>query len=302
MGNNPVFYKFRSQKRKNGERTQDMKKDSLLKMNLQFFAEGENDPDSVNNPELADPDAMNLEEHDDSGDEGDDESGTDSVEQQPVDVNAIAAAARREAEANARRQMEAIDADFARRFGNFTNPVTGQPIRSRADYLAALDAQEKLQAEQQLKNSGIDPAVLDNLIQHNPVIREAQQVIQQSRQQETTNAILTDVAELAQMDSSIKTLADVPREVIEKCMSMPGLRLTDAYKLVNYGKVTASKEAAINQAVINQARGKQHMAPMDGVSTPDSQVDIPQNLVGMWKDMFPDKSMKEIKELYNKAL
>jgi hypothetical protein len=278
-----------------------MKKDSLLKMNLQFFAEGDNDPDSVNNPEAADPDATDTEGYDDPGDE-EDGSGAEPAEPQPVDVNAIAAAARREAEANARRQMEAIDADFARRFGNFTNPVTGQPIRSRADYLAALDAQEKLQAEQQLKNSGIDPAVLDSLIQNNPVIREAQQVIQQSRQQETTNAILADVAELAQMDSSIRTLADVPQEVIEKCMSLPGLRLTDAYRLVNYGKVSASKEAAINQAAINQVKGKQHMAPMDGVSTPDGQVDIPQNLVGMWKDMFPDKSMKEIKELYNKAL
>ncbi len=211
-----------------------MKKDSLLKMNLQFFAEGDNDPDSVNNPEAADPDATDTEGYDDPGDE-EDGSGAEPAEPQPVDVNAIAAAARREAEANARRQMEAIDADFARRFGNFTNPVTGQPIRSRADYLAALDAQEKLQAEQQLKNSGIDPAVLDSLIQNNPVIREAQQVIQQSRQQETTNAILADVAELAQMDSSIRTLADVPQEVIEKCMSLPGLRLTDAYRLVNYG-------------------------------------------------------------------
>lgn len=278
-----------------------MKKDSLLKMNLQFFAEGDNDPDSVNNPEAAEPDATDTEGYDDPEDE-EDGSGAEPAEPQPVDVNAIAAAARREAEANARRQMEAIDADFARRFGNFTNPATGQPIRSRADYLAALDAQEKLQAEQQLKNSGIDPAVLDSLIQNNPVIREAQQVIQQSRQQETTNAILADVAELAQMDSSIRTLADVPQEVIEKCMSLPGLRLTDAYRLVNYGKVSASKEAAINQAAINQVKGKQHMAPMDGVSTPDGQVDIPQNLVGMWKDMFPDKSMKEIKELYNKAL
>lgn len=279
-----------------------MKKDSLLKMNLQFFAEGGNGPDSVNNPEPADPDAINMGDDDAAGEETDEGAEENPAEPQPVDVNAIAAAARREAEARAKRQMEAIDNDFARRFGNFANPVTGQPIRSQADYLAALDAQEKLQAEQQLKDNGIDPSVLDNLIQNNPVIREAQQVIRQSRQQETTNAILADVAELAQMDSSIRTLADVPQEVIEKCMTVPGLRLTDAYKLVNYGRVTATREAAINQAAINQVKGKQHMAPMGGVSTPDGLVDIPQNLVGMWKDMFPDKSMKEIKELYNKAL
>lgn len=275
-----------------------MKKDSLLKMNLQFFAEGEEPDNSANNPEVADPDAENLE----NDDLQDDDIATSQPEPRPIDVNAIAAAARREAEANAKRQMEAIDADFARRFGNFTNPRTGQPIKSRADYLDALDAQDQLQAEKQLRDSGVDPGVINNLIQNNPVIREAQQVIQQSRQQETNAAIMADVAELSQMDSSIKTLADVPQEVIEKCMSVPGLRLTDAYKLVNYGRVSASKEAAINQAAINQAKGKQHLSPMDGISTPDGLVDIPKDQLGMWKDMFPDKSMKEIKKLYNDTL
>lgn len=279
-----------------------MKKDSLLKMNLQFFAEGDDiSDDSVNMPDVADPDAGGAGEEimQDDGTGDDDDA---HVEPEPIDVNAIAAAARREAEANAKRQMKAIDDDFARRFGNFTNPRTGQPIRSRADYLDALDAQEQLQAEQQLKDKGLDPGILESLIQNNPVIREAQQVIQQNKQQETNAAIMADVAELAQMDNTIKTLADVPREVIEKCMSVPGLRLTDAYMIVNYGKVTASKEAAINQAAINQAKGKQHMTPMDGISTPDGLVEIPKDQISMWREMFPDKSMKEIKKLYNDTL
>lgn len=279
-----------------------MKKDSLLKMNLQFFAEGEDiSDDSVNMPDVADPAAEDTGEEDMQDDDAGDDSGA-QAESKSIDINAIAAAARREAEANAKRQMKAIDEDFARRFGNFTNPRTGQPIRSRADYLDALDAQDQMRAEQQLKDNGVDPEILESLIQNNPVIREAQQVIEQNRQKETNAAIMADVMELSQMDSSIRTLADVPREVIEKCMSLPGLRLTDAYRLVTYGKVSASKEAAINQAAINQAKGKQHMAPMDGISTPDGLVDIPKSEVGMWKEMFPDKTMKELKKLYNDTL
>ena len=50
-------------------------------------------------------------------------------EQQTVDVNAIAAAARRKSEA----EMRARDAEYARRFGHLKNPKTGQPIRSERD-------------------------------------------------------------------------------------------------------------------------------------------------------------------------
>lgn len=44
------------------------------------------------------------------------------------------------------------------------------------------------------------------------------------------------------------------------------------------------------------------MAPMNGVSTPDGGVDIPASEIAMWKDTFPDKSMSELKKLYNETL
>lgn len=272
-----------------------------LAYNLQFFAE-EAEPtegESVETVEVAEP----LEIEEETVVEPEEETTPPTEPEKPeVDVNAIAAAARRKAEQEAKAQQASIDAEYARRFSGYTNPITGQPIKTQADYLAAYDAQEQLQAKQQLEQSGVDPTIIDKLISNNPVIRQAQEVMQRAQAQEQVNAIMSDVTALSQIDPSIQSLEDVPPEVVERCMQVPGLRLVDAYKLVNFDKVSTSKVDAIKQDAINKVKGKQHLNPVNGVSTPDSGVDIPADKIGMWKDMFPEKSAKELKELYNKSL
>lgn len=224
-------------------------------------------------------------------------------EPQTVDVNAIAAAARRKAEAEARNYQKAIDDDYVRRFGHLRNPITNEPIRSQADYLKALDAQEELKAKQQLEENGIDPNIIDNLIANNPKIRQAEMVMAEASRQNTIMEINNDIAELGKLDPSIKSLNDVPPNVIEMVMSSNGaINLTNAYKIINYGRMSDSKEAAITQNAINQAKGKTHLNPVNGVATPDEGVEIPSNVLAMWKDTFPDKSNAELKALYNKSL
>lgn len=221
----------------------------------------------------------------------------DQAPEQPVDVNAIAAAARRKAEA----EMKARDAEYARRFGNLVNPKTGQPIRSERDYLAALDAQEEMKAKEQLKQSGVDPNLLDNLIANNPAVRQAQAVMAQAQQQATIGQINADVAELGRLDPSIVSLETVPPDVIRMSMERQ-MSLVDAYKIVNFGQVNSSQQAAIQQAAINQAKGKSHLNPVNGVAVQDNSVDIPQSELARWKAYFPEKSAEELKKLYNDTL
>ena len=229
------------------------------------------------------------------------QESTEATEQEPeqpsIDVNAIAAAARRKSEA----EMRARDAEYARRFGHLKNPKTGQPIRSERDYLAALDAQEEMQAKEQLKQSGVDPSVIDNFINNNPTIRQAQAVIEQSKRQATFSQINADIAELGSLDPNITSLDTVPPDVIQYAMNR-NVTLVDAYKIVNFGKVSSEQQAAITQQAINQAKGKSHLNPVNGVATPDDGVDIPASELDMWKEMLPGKSMAELKKLYNRTL
>lgn len=222
---------------------------------------------------------------------------TEPEQQQTVDVNAIAAAARRKSEA----EMRARDAEYARRFGHLKNPKTGEPIRSERDYLAALDAQEEMKAKEQLQQNGVDPSVLDNFINNNPVIRQAQAVIEQQKAQATFSQINADIAELGKLNPSITSLDTVPPDVIKFSMDH-NIDLVSAYKVVNYGKVSSEQQAAITQQAINQAKGKSHLNPVNGVATPDDGADIPQSELDMWKETFPNKSMAELKKLYNKTL
>jgi len=222
---------------------------------------------------------------------------TNEAPEPQVDVNAIAAAARRKAEA----EMKARDAEYARRFGNLVNPKTGQPIRSERDYLAALDAQEELKAKEQLKQSGVDPNLLDSFIANNPAVRQAQAVMAQAQQQATIGQINADVAELGKLDPSIVSLETVPPDVIRMSMERQ-MSLVDAYKIVNFGQVNSSQQAAIQQAAINQAKGKSHLNPVNGVAVQDNSVDIPQSELARWKAYFPEKSAEELKKLYNDTL
>ena len=222
---------------------------------------------------------------------------TNEAPEPQVDVNAIAAAARRKAEA----EMKARDAEYARRFGNLVNPKTGQPIRSERDYLAALDAQEELKAKEQLKQSGVDPNLLDSFIANNPAVRQAQAVMAQAQQQATIGQINADVAELGRIDPSIVSLETVPPDVIRMSMERQ-MSLVDAYKIVNFGQVNSSQQAAIQQAAINQAKGKSHLNPVNGVAVQDNSVDIPQSELARWKAYFPEKSAEELKKLYNDTL
>lgn len=233
------------------------------------------------------------------GQEGTTATEEQTAEEEPqIDVNAIAAAARRKSE----EQLRSRDAEYARRFGHLKNPITGQPIRSEADYLAALDAQEELKAKEQLKESGVDPAFLDSYIANNPVIRQAQQVLANQQNQQLIGQINAELAEIQKLDPSIKDLNDLSEEVAYVQSTGGAINLLNAYKILNFGKVSEGKQAALKQAAINQAKGKQHLAPVNGVATPDEGVEIPSDVLSMWKETFPDKSNAELKKLYNKTL
>lgn len=257
--------------------------------------DGYEDTSSEENPLVAETEGA-----EDSVDAG---SNTEESTQSEVDVNAIAAAARRKAESEMQNRLNEIDKRYAEKFANYKNPITGKPIRSEKDYWEALDAQDKLARDNELKSKGIDPSIIDDAVANNPMVKQAQLVLEQNKQQALVNQINSDIAELGKIDPSIKSLENVPPDVIKMSMDSDGaISLTNAYKILNYGKVSESKQAAITQNAINQAKGKQHLTPVNGVATPDEGVEIPNSEMAMWKEVFPDKTNAELKKLYNDSL
>ena len=276
----------------------------LMKLNLQFFAGDKDANTGAEDVEVAEPKETEVSDIEETVQETDDSENvheTQTEEDFRNQTNAAFAAARRQAEA----EIRARDARYAERFKNFKNPITGNTIKSEKDYFDALDAQEELERRQKLQQQGIDPKTLDDLIAKSPLMRQAQQIIQQSQEQQTQNIINDNVDQIMKLDSSVKSLDDLVKQdsfndVLDKIRN--GYSLADAYKIVNYDKLTQQNTQAAKQAAINAAKGKEHLVATGGVTDTSKMLEIPNNELGRWRDMFPDASDKELKEKYTRAM
>lgn len=284
-----------------------MKDLSLLPLNLQFFAE-----EGGTEQEVADPaegaETVDFEEETPASEEGENEQGTaDPAEEgaavQTPEDNARFAAARRAAEAQQRR----IDEVYAKRFGNFKNPITGKPITTAQEYIDAIDAQEHLQQVQELNEKGIDPQMLSRLIMDNPVMRQAQQMIAANTVRQAEDQIAKDLKAVTAIDPTIKTVSDLSKldtfPMILDLVKNHNLGLDKAYQLANMDKVLKRQSAAAQQAAINQARGKAHMNPLNGgQQTGGNLREIPATELPIWKEFYPELTMAQLKEKYNSTL
>ncbi len=277
-------------------------RDLFMPFNLQFFAEDEGYEDTgANVEEVADPQT-----EDDAG------QSDEGVNEEPAEpqfetdrANAAFANMRRELEA-ARRQQEEIDAMYARQYGGYTNPETGQPIASAKDYFEAMAAQERMQMRAQLQESNIDPRVIDNMIANSPAVRQAQAVTAELNSYRAEQMMSEDFKKILAFDTTKSSEADIINDpsynaVVGYVQSHPGMRFDEAYKLVNFDRLANSKGAAAKQAAINEVKSKNHLSTGTSVDVGGAEEEIPASQLEHWKEWFPDKSMKELKSLYNKT-
>lgn len=273
----------------------------LLPINLQYFAEGEGEGTSENTQEVAAPETS---EGNETETEGVTEESATPPTQSP-EANAAFADMRRRMEAAEKRAAD-IDAMYAKQFGGYKNPETGQPIKSAADYAEALAAQERLQARQKLQENNIDPSLIDNLIANSPVVRRAEEATAELNSIRAQQQVDRDIETIIKMDPSLNSKEDLLKdpllpEIVEKVRTS-GMSFVDAYKIVNFDRLSNSKTAAAKQSVVNQVKGQSHLSNAPSLNVNDSGEDIPASMVETFKEMFPDKSMKELRVLYNKTL
>ena len=282
-------------------------KKNLIELNLQFFAEGEGDSSSVNIQETAEP------ETDTTNVDSTPETETDSVIEEVAEPQTQSAEANR-AFADMRRKMEAaerkaaeLDNLFASQFGQYSNPETGQPIKSAQDYLNAMAAQERAKAKEELRANNIDPNLIDNLIANSPIVKQAEAATAELNQFRIRQQMNEDLHKILAIDNSFDSVealmqSPIMNDVVSFIESHPGIRADEAYKIVNYDRAKSSSGEAAKQAAINSIKGKNHLATGAAVNVDESAEDIPASQLEMYKEAFPGKTIKEIKALYNRAL
>lgn len=283
-----------------------MKKHFLLPMNLQFFAEGEGGDVSETGAVEQSEGTEATTEATETESEGETNVEPTEPQVQSKEANAAFASMRRELEGY-KRQAAELDQLYASQFGNYTNPETGEPIRNAKDYLNAMAAQERLKAREELKANNIDPEIVDRMIANSPVVRQAEEATRELNQYRMQQQISEDLNKILALDkkfNSIEQLMSDPimGEVAGYIEQHPGVRADEAYKIVNYDRLSSSNTAAAKQAAINSIKGKNHLATGTALNVDDTAEDIPAGQLEMYKEAFPGKPIKELKALYNKAL
>jgi len=279
-----------------------MKEKEMLAMNLQFFAEDESESEGVNETEPAEQSEIES--------EGSSEGETHEEAAEPQfdtdRANAAFASMRRELEAAKRNQQE-IDALYARQYGGYTNPETGQPITSARDYFEAMEAQERMQARAQLQENNIDPRMIDNMIANSPAVRQAKAATAELNSYRASRMMDEDFKKVLSLDPTKTSEEDILNDpsymsVVGYIETHPGTRFDEAYKIINFERLADSRGAAAKQSVINQVKSKNHLSTGASIDVQDSDEEIPASMVEKYKEAFPEKSMKELKALYNKTL
>ncbi len=261
----------------------------------------------VNESEPAEQTEVSEEEVNEEGNEEEVEETPEVTEEPELDRNAIFADARRRAEAEFKRKQAAIDAQYAEKFKDYKNPITGQPIRSAQDYYDALSAQEQMQTRQTLAEKGIDPSIIEKAVNNNPAIKAANLVIAEQRIQNVKTYLDKQVEEVSKIDPDIHSVQDIEASdrypQILAYVNNNRLSVVDAYRLVYADKLNEKKTAAVKQQAINNAKSQSHLKATDGGNNvSDGLVDIPANQLSQWREWFPNKTMKELKESYNNTL
>ena len=234
------------------------------------------------------------------------ETQVEETKEPELDRNAIYADARRKAEAEAKRKQSAIDAQYAEKFKDYKNPVTGEPIKSAQDYFDAISAQEQLATKRQLANKGLDPELIEKAVNNSPAIKEANRVLAEQKMKEVKDYIDKQIEEVGKIDSDIKSVEDIEKSDrypdILRYVKDNRLSIVDAYKLVYADKLNEKKTAAVKQQAINNAKSQQHLTATEGGTNTDDLKDIPQSQLPQWREWFPNKSDKELREMYNNSL
>lgn len=278
---------------------------SLFDLDLQFFADEEEA--SVETEETADLPDEEDEAEESTDDSEEEEEEPEQTEDFKNEENAKFAAIRRKAEADAKARA---DARIARLCNGSVHPRTGQPIRTLEEYEDALAIQNKMIRDQELQSKGVDPSIVDRAIseaiQNNPAVRQAEAMIYQQNLEKANAQLKQDFAEIQKIDPSIKSPADLNNlENIDQILGLvreKKISLVDAFKAVEFNNLLAKGKAGAKQAAINQARGKAHLQGADSLAEDNEDVEIPKAEYKSLREVFPNKTGKELKKLYNQTI
>ncbi len=199
--------------------------------------------------------------------------------------------------------------DGAIRSLGIVDPYTNKPITTRAQYDAYNERAYKERRQRILDRSGMTEEELDEFIAALPEVRKAREdsgraeaLIRREREREARARVDAEVAKIAAMDPSVKSIADLTTgENYDKLLSYVkrGYELSDAWTLANFGRLREMAQASARQAAHNSQEGRAGMERSRQRGQGDNSVPVPKDVKELYQTLNPGASDEEIRKYYN---
>lgn len=208
-------------------------------------------------------------------------------------------------------EREKSKADMAAFFAraNLKNTVTGKPITTMEEFDAWRADYDAAKLEKDLKAGKLTPEALRSAVEQTPALQELRKQQEQraaaDAEQKRAAAqaqVDREIAEIHKLDPSINSVRDLLSMENAKefyAAVKRGNSFLDAYRLVNFDRLTAARAEAAKRQAMNNARGKDHLT---GVRTPQGTgaATVPKDEMEAFKLFNPDATEAEITAWYNK--
>lgn len=127
--------------------------------------------------------------------------------------------------------------------------------------------------------------VLNDYIENNPTVIQAKEVIKNQQLENGTRLINEQVSEISKLDGDIKSFDDIVkmenREAFDNLIKK-GYSMVDAYKVVNFDKLSSKQTAKAKQQVLNGINSKEHLKTTSGAA--GSDIIVPANIMTQYKE------------------
>jgi hypothetical protein len=197
-----------------------------------------------------------------------------------------------ELEAERRAKSERINEVVQTAFQGYINPYTEKPIETEQDY----EDYQAMYREDVLRNLGLSTDYIERMISENPVVRQAQSILEAQNHQRSKIQFDMKLAEISKLDPNIKTIDDLQKmpnvEQFNYYVLQKKYDLVDAFRLVN----------PEHNKKPSQAETKDHLIKLGGQDGGGKEKEIPASELAYWKDSFPNDKPSELRARYNRAL
>jgi len=177
-----------------------------------------------------------------------------------------------------------------------------QGIETWDEFQAALAEQAR---EEELKDLGVDSEIADQLIERDPKIRqklqEAETIKRQAEVEASRQGLLQQIHELNE-EFGLRVKDENDLDNLENVAQVAdyfkrGLSLKEAYYLANRNTIDAKK--SVNAAA--KKASTSHIQP-DARGGAGDTVDLPADVLALYQELNPGRSMEEYRRHYTKSL